>query len=235
MPPARDLALTSTAPASGRFGLGHAVIVETWMNRDLVTVGPDTTVAEAEDLMAARAFRRLPVVERDRLCGIVVRSDLARAPRTDWSQAAGSTQAPVVRQVMTTRVDTTSPMTPLAEAVALMVQRKIGALPVVLSSGTLVGIFTVSDAMRALVATIGLGHAGARITFAGGNPDAIIRFVVAKAERLQLKIVSVIVAEVGNEHHVTIGVTGRRATDLIDAAWSAGHKIRGVVNSERAA
>ena len=92
-----------------------------------------------------------------------------------------------------------------------------------------------ADAMRALVGTIGLGQAGARITFAGANPDAIIRFVVGKAERLHLKIQNVQVAEVGSEHHVTVGVSGRRAVDLVDAAWAAGHKVRGVVDGGRAA
>lgn len=237
MPAAGDLALSRGLDERRARSIlpGEAVIVETWMTRDLVTVGPDTPVAEAQRLMASGAFRRLPVIEADRLCGIVVRSDLTRPPRPDWSQAAGAAQAPTVRQIMTGRVEATSPMTPLADAVAVMIQKKIDALPVVLSSGTLVGILTVSDAMRALVGTIGLGQAGARITFAGANPDTIIRFVVGKAERLHLKIQNVQVAEVGSEHHVTVGVSGRRAVDLVDAAWAAGHKVRGVVDSGSAA
>ncbi len=49
------------------------------MNRRLVTVSPDATLAEAADLMARHRIRRVPVIEHGRLSGIVARADLLRA------------------------------------------------------------------------------------------------------------------------------------------------------------
>lgn len=47
-------------------------------SRDLVTISPDSDVSEAFDLMAENQLRRLPVVEGDRLVGIVAQADIAR-------------------------------------------------------------------------------------------------------------------------------------------------------------
>ncbi|MGH2723385.1 MAG: CBS domain-containing protein [Actinomycetota bacterium] len=55
----------------------HAVA--DWMTPDPVTVGADTTVEEALDTMLGRGFRHLPVVEDDRVVGVVSLRDLSRA------------------------------------------------------------------------------------------------------------------------------------------------------------
>jgi CBS domain-containing protein len=53
--------------------------VSTWMSRDPVTIGPETTVAEALDQMLFGAFRHLPVMDGDAVVGIVSMRDLARS------------------------------------------------------------------------------------------------------------------------------------------------------------
>lgn len=50
-------------------------------SRDLVTISPDADMGEALDLMAENQVRRLPVVEGDRLVGIVAQADVARQGR----------------------------------------------------------------------------------------------------------------------------------------------------------
>jgi len=53
--------------------------VSTVMSADPVTVGPDDDVSDAEQVMADRQIRRLPVVEGGRLVGIIVTAQIARA------------------------------------------------------------------------------------------------------------------------------------------------------------
>jgi len=53
--------------------------VSTVMSADPVTVGPDDDVSEAEQIMADRQIRRLPVVENGSLVGIIVTAQIARA------------------------------------------------------------------------------------------------------------------------------------------------------------
>jgi CBS domain-containing protein len=56
---------------------GHPVTH--WMTKDPVTVGPETTVEEAMDRMLAGGFRHLPVMDGDKILGIVSIRDLSRA------------------------------------------------------------------------------------------------------------------------------------------------------------
>jgi CBS domain-containing protein len=53
--------------------------VSTVMSADPVTIGPDADLADAEKLMADRQIRRLPVVEKGKLVGIIVTAQIARA------------------------------------------------------------------------------------------------------------------------------------------------------------
>jgi CBS domain-containing protein len=53
--------------------------VEQWMTPDPTTIAPDASVRDALDLMLARGFRHLPVVEEGRVVGVVSIRDLSRA------------------------------------------------------------------------------------------------------------------------------------------------------------
>lgn len=133
-----------------------------WMAESLITAEAGTTSGEARDLLVTHGIRHLPVVDGSRLAGIVSDRDLARAPA---SVPLGD--------VMTRRV-VTSPETPVEDAALLLVTHKIGALPVV-REGALVGIFTETDALRALVDLLRV-QSGARIELAvGAVPDALGR------------------------------------------------------------
>jgi CBS domain-containing protein len=56
---------------------GHAV--SEWMTRDPMTIGSDTSTQQALDTMLQRGFRHLPIVDGDRVAGIVSLRDLSRA------------------------------------------------------------------------------------------------------------------------------------------------------------
>lgn len=126
-----------------------------WMTTDVVTVEPGTTLPEATALMREKHIRRLPVVENGRLVGIVTYGDLREAGP---SEATGLSiheityllQRLGVEKLMTKKPFTVTPDTALTEAARLMLQHKIGALPVV-ADGALVGIITESDIFRAFM------------------------------------------------------------------------------------
>src|SRR4029079_4413165 len=107
------------------------------MSRRVITVGPDTGLAQAAKLMRARKIRHLPVVEsRGRLIGIVTSRDLRQALFAPAVQDRSEDllevlNALLVRDVMTRGVVTVRAATTLREAARLMHERKLGALPVV--------------------------------------------------------------------------------------------------------
>jgi CBS domain-containing protein len=125
-----------------------------WMVRDPVTIGPKATVAEAELLLEAHRIRHLPVMDGDRLVGMITDRDirLASMPRPRKESAHPDALLPLVRveQVMTRDPATASPELPIAEAARAMLEHRYGGLPVV-ADGRLVGIITQGDLLKALL------------------------------------------------------------------------------------
>ena len=126
-----------------------ARLVSDLMTTGVATLDADEWISIAETIMKLGRIRHMPVVDKTgRLVGIVTERDLfrgalARLLGLDETQRAAMRALPV-SQVMTTRLFTTTPDTPLRDAAHLMAERKIGCLPV-LSQGKLVGILTEGD------------------------------------------------------------------------------------------
>ncbi len=117
--------------------------VEDLMSTALITARPSETIAEADFEMRLASVRHIPVLDRDdRLVGIVSQRDILR-------QLARSQSGSVpMRDVMTTRVVTVQATTSAAAAAKLMLEHKIGSLPVLGEDGQLVGLVTESDFLR---------------------------------------------------------------------------------------
>lgn len=139
------------------YGMNRAMRAERvagLMSPVVKTVGRNDTLSRADDLMRAERIRHLPVLDEDgQLCGLVSRRDMFRgalAAALGYGDVAQRKllDTLVVKEVMTTTVLTTSPQTPLREAARLMLDRKIGCLPV-MEDGRLVGILTEGDFVRA--------------------------------------------------------------------------------------
>lgn len=210
------------------------MIVETWMTRNPIVVAPETSIGEAATTMIKAGIRHLPVVRDGELIGILARSDLLRGRELD-PFAIGNQSSHLlrgeVRHIMTTKVLTVGPATPLEDAAQLMVEHKIGTLPVVRDKGALVGILSESDAMRALIESIEMPGPGVRLTFETPNPDALIKFLVERTATLNLHIASVMVRHVGFGLEVIAKISGDRSERLVDASWAAGHRLRNVTRT----
>lgn len=114
------------------------------MVKRVVTIGPREPAKRAWELMRTNRFRHLPVVDGKRVVGIVSDRDL---PSIFLS---ASLDELLVEQIMTENLLTIDPETSVEKAARLMVDRKIGSLPVV-SDGELVGIVTETDLLSVLV------------------------------------------------------------------------------------
>jgi acetoin utilization protein AcuB len=138
--------------------------VKEWMSPSPATVPPNTPVSEARELMQRRVIRHLLVAEGDRLLGIITDRDIRLtlpSPATSLSvwEINYLLAKLTVGETMTKAVVTVDPERPIEDAAGLMLEHRIGALPVV-TSGRLVGIITETDLLRAFVRS--LSASGAR-------------------------------------------------------------------------
>ena len=124
------------------------------MSKDPLTVSPSDTVGKAEDLMYENHYRQLPVVENKQLIGIVsdrdIRSFLAQSSFLEPEERARALTTKVTN-IMTSKPLTVSPDDDLREAVELLIEEKIGGIPVMDESQGLVGIVTYVDVLRFLL------------------------------------------------------------------------------------
>lgn len=125
------------------------------MSETVITVTPDSSIGVAIALMREGGFRRLPVVEDDRLVGIVTDRDLRQATnsplvlRERW-YSDFLLEAIKVKSCMTPDPITIAPETPVLDVVRLLRQHKIGGLPVV-DRSAVVGIITTTDILDYLI------------------------------------------------------------------------------------
>lgn len=135
----------------------NAQEVRFWMTTPAITISPDTHLTEALAVMHEHSIRRLPVImPNGELCGIVSSGDIRGAQallaggvaRSIVVDSLGDTR---VADIMTDPPITVQIETRLREAAMLMLDNKIGGLPVLDDQGGLVGIITESDLFEALV------------------------------------------------------------------------------------
>ena len=121
------------------------------MTKEPLTIAPGETIGQAGELMSENNIRQIPVVNGRDLVGIVtdrdIRSFLSSSLLGDPEARERALRA-TVRDVMTTAPIFVSPNDDLEEAVELLIEEKIGGIPVVDEAEGLVGIVTYIDLLR---------------------------------------------------------------------------------------
>jgi acetoin utilization protein AcuB len=131
--------------------------VSEYMTSGPFSIGPHEPIENARSLMRKHNVRQLPVWAHGALVGTVSDRDVYLVE----TLVSGPLDTVMVEAAMTADPYAPSPDTPLLEVVRTMAARKLGAA-VVLDAGRIVGIFTATDAMRALVDALE-GRLGGRI------------------------------------------------------------------------
>lgn len=132
------------------------VRVKEWMTTPVVSISPNVSIVNAHQIMKENGVRRLPVLENERLVGIVTLGDIREASPSDattlsiwelnylWAQLT-------VEKVMTRKVMTISEDSPILDAAQIMLDHKVSGLPVLDAKGKVVGVITESDIFRMLI------------------------------------------------------------------------------------
>jgi len=125
------------------------------MQKQIITATPDMSLADVQHLMREHHIRHVPVVSGKRLVGIITDRDVREAspsPATTLTRGEIAYQMATtpIKQCMTKDVVWIGPNVDMVQATRLLLQRQCGCLPVV-ENGTLVGIITELDCLRAFL------------------------------------------------------------------------------------
>ena len=131
------------------------------MSKEVITASNDTTLPDAHKLMVDNRIRRIPVMKKGKLVGIITRGDVRGAePSQATSLSVHELHYLLARltidEIMTKEVVTVRPDDTIGYAAKIMMDNRISGLPV-MDNGELVGIITESDIFRMVVAD---WHAG---------------------------------------------------------------------------
>ena len=150
------------------------MLVKSRMSTYPLTIGPDESLSDAHNYMREQKVRHLPVVQSDeKMLGLIAEDDLLKAePSSATTLSVWEIHYLLmevkVKSVMVKDVITTTEDTPIEEAAHLMLDHKIGCLPVI-RDDRLVGIITESDIFRTFMELFAAREKGLRITLEGLN------------------------------------------------------------------
>jgi acetoin utilization protein AcuB len=134
----------------------NKLTVGEWMTKNPITIEQDQSVIEAIHLLKEKNIRRLPVMKKGKLVGLVTEKMLygympAKATSLDqWELHYLLSKTPV-KAAMNPKPHTVSSDTPISDVAKLLKDRKLNGVLVVGDKGDLVGLLTTTNALEALI------------------------------------------------------------------------------------
>jgi acetoin utilization protein AcuB len=204
------------------------LLVRDWMAREVATVGPETTAAEALALCRENRIRHLPVLKGRHLVGVISDRDLRVAtPALGDPDRAAALKRIRVADEMAQEVVSARPEDPIEDAAAAMYEVKIGCLPV-LEGEALVGILTSSDVMRALAWLVGVREPGTRLEVALPDRPGSLAEVAGTVRDQGVNIVSVLAPsgpEAAGERVAVLRLATINPRKVVDSLGEAGYRV----------
>jgi acetoin utilization protein AcuB len=202
------------------------------MTNNPVTVEPDTPLRDAHRLMVKHKIRKLPVLKRGKLVGMLTYDMVLEAspsPATSLSmQELHYLLAEMkVREIMAKDPETLGPDTEFEKALLLCQNSRIRRFPVV-DKGKLVGITTHGNILRLLTRTLRLHEEGVRLTIEGlGGHLGELKDIISIFDRHQALVMSIMTLsqEGGKDWSVVIRLKIRDVTAAVHDLRKAGLQV----------
>jgi len=132
----------------------HNVLAAQIMSHPVITIHPTTSIKETWDLFLIKRFRHIPVLsQEDKLVGIVSDRDILKLGIHLQSADDGQGKEKPVEKIMGKNVLFAKPDAEIRKIVYILIQKKIGAMPIINDLGLLLGIITRSDILKHFVST----------------------------------------------------------------------------------
>ncbi|NLC76065.1 MAG: CBS domain-containing protein [Clostridia bacterium] len=204
------------------------MLVEEFMKREVITIGREDSVHVALGKTKEHRIRHLPVVEGERLVGIVSDRDLRDVSPSNLLQAQDIDilKSTKVKDIMKCPVLTAHPLDGIEEVARVMYEYKIGCLPVV-KSGKLVGIVTETDILRILVELVGTLEPGTTLEIQVPDRPGALAEVTLAIKKHGVNLCSVLMRNgyVPNTRLITAKLQTKNVSAVIEDIEQLGFKV----------
>jgi len=146
------------------------LLVENWMNPNVITVDADDSMLDATKILKEHNIRHLPVLEKGKLVGVITDRDLKRASPSDATSLEAHELLYLIANIKVREIMTKNPITvpynyTIEEAAEILLQAKISGMPVVDKDGDVIGTITQTDLFKVLISLTGVGKKGVQFAF----------------------------------------------------------------------
>jgi acetoin utilization protein AcuB len=167
------------------------------MSTDVISVGEETSMMKASVLMKENGIRRLPVLRRGRLVGMVTDTDLkeaspSKATTLDIYEINYLLSEIKVKELMSTDVIYVKPDETIEFAAVLMLENKISGLPVINDQQHLIGVITETDIFKALVHITGVYSGNTQFAFCLPDKPGSVHEVAEVIRGMGGRVVSIL-------------------------------------------
>jgi len=205
--------------------------VRDFMSTNVVAVDEKTSIHDAKKIMEAHKIRRLPVMRKDKLIGLVTERMLLEAspsPATSLSihELHYLLAKMTVKDIMVKNPHTLSPDTPAEEAMQLGQEMGYGGFPIV-EDGRLVGMVTESDIVRIMTRVLGVRGKGKRIDIKVNKDFGNMRRImdILDSKKTVLLSLMTLQPEENNDWMIFIRISTDDAGPIADELKSAGFNV----------
>jgi acetoin utilization protein AcuB len=202
------------------------------MTTNVVTIPSSTSIADAKRIMEAHRIRRLPVVDKGKLVGIVTDRRLesvspSKATSLTVWELTYLLNKTTVKEIMEKNVVTVSPDMSAEQSLAVAQGNKVGAL-VVMEGGRVVGIVTTNDFFYKIVnPVLGLGQPGSRVEIIGGGETKALAGILSTVNKLGLEITTLHIEQLpeAKKRDVCVHINSEDVTQLLAELKDKGYRV----------
>ena len=199
------------------------MLIREVMKSNPISISPATKLADAYKLMIEKKIRHLPVLDNEKLVGIVTDRDLRLATSMLAEHPFDSGTA--VGNIMSHPVQTTHPNDPVESATQTMRELKLGCLPVI-EDMKLVGIVTITDLLDALLLLTGVHQPSGRLDVRLPNRSGELARLTALLAERKINIHSILsYPEADNKVRLVLRIGSIEIKTIAEAICNAGFQV----------
>ena len=146
------------------------MLVKNWMNKPAITIDKHCSMQESMTLMKTHRITLLPVMDKNRLVGVLTDRDLKKASASDATtleihELLYLISTIKVNDIMSSNPISVPPDFTIEETAELLLTNKISGVPVVDNDGNVVGVITHTDLFKVIISLTGVGKRGIQFAF----------------------------------------------------------------------